>query len=61
MPLPVVLHILAVIPYSLPGALQFSPGLRRRSRRWHRAAGRVLGICGLVAAVSGLRMAHIYP
>ena len=30
-PLPVVLHILAVIPYSILGALQFAPGFRRRN------------------------------
>lgn len=28
---------------------------------WHRAAGRVLAACGLVAAVTGLWMAHVYP
>ena len=60
-PLPVVLHILSVIPYSIVGAFQFSPGFRRRNRRWHRMAGRVLGMCGLVAALSGLWMAHFYP
>ena len=60
-PLPVVLHILAVIPYSILGALQFAPGFRRRHRSWHRAAGRVLAVCGLVAALSGLWMAHFYP
>lgn len=60
-PLPVVLHILSVIPYSMLGALQFSPGFRRRNRTWHRMLGRVLGICGLVAALSGLWMAHFYP
>jgi uncharacterized membrane protein len=60
-PLPVVLHILAVIPFSLLGALQFSPGFRRRHRRWHRAAGKVLAVLGLVAALSGLWMAHFYP
>lgn len=60
-PLPVVLHILSVIPFSMIGAFQFSKGLRRRHRRWHRAAGRVLGVCGLVAALSGLWMAHFYP
>ena len=59
-PLPVVLHILAVIPYSILGAFQFSPGLRRRRRGWHRAAGRFLAPCGLVAALSGLWMAHFY-
>lgn len=61
MPLPVVLHILAVIPFSILGALQFSRGFRRRHRGWHRAAGRLLVVCGLVAALSGLWMAHFYP
>jgi uncharacterized membrane protein len=60
-PLPVVLHILVVIPYSIVGALQFSPGFRRRNRPWHRAAGRVIGVFGLLAALSGLWMAHFYP
>jgi uncharacterized membrane protein len=60
-PLPVVLHILAVIPYSILGAFQFAPAFRRRRRGWHRAAGRVLGGCGLVAALTGLWMAHFYP
>lgn len=60
MPLPVVLHILAVIPYSMLGAFQFSAGFRKRNRPWHRAAGKLLGVCGLVAALSGLWMAHFY-
>ena len=60
-PLPVVLHILAVIPYSILGAFQFAPAFRRRQRAWHRAAGKVLALCGLVAALSGLWMAHFYP
>lgn len=60
-PIPVVLHILSVIPYSIIGAFQFSPGFRRRNRPWHRAAGRVLGVFGLVVALSGLWMAHFYP
>jgi uncharacterized membrane protein len=60
-PIPVVLHILVVVPYSLVGALQFSPGFRRRNRPWHRAAGRVIGVFGLLAALTGLWMAHFYP
>ena len=59
-PLPVILHILTVVPYTMLGAFQFSPGFRRRHRPWHRSAGRVLGICGLVAALSGLWMAQFY-
>lgn len=61
MPLPVVFHILSVIPFSILGAFQFSRGFRRRHRVWHRVAGRILGVCGLVAAFSGLWMAHFYP
>lgn len=60
-PLPVVLHILAVIPYSIVGAFQFSRVIRRRNRRWHRAAGWVLASLGLAAALTGLWMAHFYP
>ncbi len=60
-PLPVVVHIPAVIVYSVLGAFQFSPGFRRRRRAWHRAAGRILAPCGILAALSGLWMAHFYP
>jgi uncharacterized membrane protein len=60
-PIPVVLHIMVVIPYTMLGAFQFSAGFRRRNRRWHRVAGRVLGVCGLVAALTGLWMAQFYP
>ena len=60
-PIPVVVHILVVIPYTIVGAFQFSPGFRRRNRPWHRAAGRVLGVFGLMAALTGLWMAHFYP
>jgi uncharacterized membrane protein len=60
-PFPVALHILAAIPFSLLGALQFAPGLRRRRRGWHKAAGRVLAPLGLIAALTGLWMAHFYP
>lgn len=60
-PVPVVLHILAAVPFSILGAFQFAPGFRRRRRGWHRAAGRALAPCGLVAALTGLWMAQFYP
>jgi uncharacterized membrane protein len=60
-PLPVVLHVLVVIPYAIVGAFQFVPGLRRRHRSWHRGAGKVLAVLGMIAALTGLWMAHFYP
>lgn len=60
-PVPIVLHVVAAIVYSILGAFQFSPGLRRRHRGWHRAAGRVLVPTALLVAASGLWMTVTYP
>ena len=60
-PLPIALHVVTVIPFSLLGALQFTPALRRRGRSWHRRAGRVVVPCGLIAALTGLWMTLFYP
>lgn len=61
MPLPVVLHIAAALVYSLLGAFQFLPRLRRRHNAWHRFAGRYLLVpAGLVVALSGLWMTAFY-
>ncbi len=60
-PLPVVVHIVSASLFSILGAFQFSPGLRRRHRRWHRGAGRVLAPFGLIAGGSGLWLTLAYP
>lgn len=61
-PAPVVTHIISVTVYSLLGAFQFAPSLRRGKRRgWHRIAGRILVPAGLLAALSGLWMSAFYP
>ena len=60
-PLPVVVHIVTVIPYSILGAFQFSSRLRRRRPGWHRASGRVLVVLGLAVALSGVWMTLAYP
>lgn len=59
-PTPVVLHIFSVTIYCLLGAFQFAPAFRKRQPRWHRVAGYILVVAGLVAAVSGLWMAMFY-
>jgi uncharacterized membrane protein len=56
-PLPVILHIISGILFSVVGAFQFLPGLRRGKRSWHKMAGRVLLPAGFVLALSGLWMA----
>ncbi|WP_112734783.1 DUF2306 domain-containing protein [Micromonospora noduli] len=57
-PLPVVLHIVGAVVYTILGAFQFVPRLRRHS--WHRRAGRLLVPCGLTVAITGLWMAVAY-
>lgn len=60
-PIPVLVHIPSVILYSILGAFQFAPGLRRRRPGWHRAAGWLLVPCGLATVLSGLWMTLFYP
>lgn len=60
-PLPVRLHVPAGILYAIVGAFQFAPGFRRRHRRWHKMAGRILLPAALVVALSGLWMTLTYP
>lgn len=60
-PFPVVTHIISVTAFSLLGAFQFVPALRRGKARWHRTAGRILIPAGLLAALSGMWMAAFYP
>ncbi|PNI08347.1 hypothetical protein CXX84_10450 [Arthrobacter sp. AFG7.2] len=59
-PVPVVIHIVSVTVYTLLGAFQFTPSLRRAKRSWHSRAGRILVPAGLLAALSGLWMAVFY-
>jgi len=60
-PVPVVLHIVAAIPFCVLGAFQFVPSLRRGRRSWHKVAGRVLIPAGFLLALAGLWMATLYP
>jgi uncharacterized membrane protein len=60
-PIPVAVHIVSVTLYSLLGAFQFVPSLRRRRHAWHRSAGRILIPAGALVALSGLWMSAFYP
>src|SRR2546428_10145790 len=59
-PIPVTVHIVSVTLYSLLGALQFVPSLRRGRPNWHRIAGRILVPAGVLVALSGLWMNFFY-
>lgn len=53
-PVPVLLHIVSITIFSLLGALQFAPALRRSRPPWHRFLGRIVVPAGLVSAATGL-------
>jgi hypothetical protein len=55
-PWPVIIHIVSATLYSIVGAFQFLPGLRRGRRSWHKIAGRVLIPAGFLVALSGMWM-----
>ena len=59
-PIPVIMHIVSATVFSLVGAFQFVPALRRGRRSWHAKAGRVLIPAGFLVALSGLWMATVY-
>ncbi len=53
---PLVVHLVGATLYVLVGAFQLVPRLRRRHLAWHRRAGRVLAVAGLLVAGSALWM-----
>ncbi len=59
-PLPLVLHITGATAYAVAGAFQFVPRFRRRHTAWHRRAGRIVTVAGLLVAASALWMTLLY-
>ena len=59
-PLPVELHIVSASLFAILGAFQFASSFRQRRPGWHRAAGRLLVLCGLLVGFSGLWMTLFY-
>ncbi|MDO5503968.1 MAG: DUF2306 domain-containing protein [Actinomycetia bacterium] len=60
-PLPVIVHVVSGVAFSVAGAFQVSSAVRRRWPKWHRTAGRVLLPTGLVAGVSALWLTVALP
>ena len=59
-PVALLVHIVGSAVFALVGALQFVARFRRRHWAWHRRAGRVLSVAGLLVAGSGLWMTLTY-
>ena len=60
-PAALVVHIVGAAVYALVGVLQFVPRFRRHHMTWHRRAGRVLAVAGLLVAGSALWLTLFYP
>jgi hypothetical protein len=60
MPVPVIVHIVTATVFAILGPLQFAGGFRRRWPAWHRAAGRLLVVCGLLVGLTGVWMTLFY-
>ena len=59
-PLPVTVHIVSSSLFAILGAFQFAASLRRRWPAWHRWAGRLLVLSGLLVGFSGMWMVLFY-
>lgn len=59
-PVPILIHILSATAYSLLGAFQFSRAMRLRWPAWHRLSGKILMVCGLLSALTGVWMTLTY-
>jgi uncharacterized membrane protein len=60
LPVAIVVHVVGAVVYALVGTLQFVPRFRRRHWAWHRRAGRVLAVAGLMVAGSALWLTLFY-
>ena len=59
-PVALVVHILGSAVFAFAGALQLVPRFRRRHPSWHRRAGRVLVVAGLLVVASALWLTLFY-
>ena len=58
--IPLVSHIVGALAYTLLGAIQFSPALRRRWPAWHRLAGRLALVGATLVVLSAFWLTLTY-
>jgi len=61
MPIPIMIHIVSGILFSVLGPFQFAPVIRQRWPRWHRMTGTILLVAGLGVAGSSIWMNQNFP
>ncbi|SFC65085.1 Uncharacterized membrane protein [Nocardioides terrae] len=59
-PIALVVHIVGAAVFALVGIVQFMPRFRRKHLTWHRRAGRILAVAGLMVAGSALWLTLAY-
>ncbi len=59
-PVPVIFHIISSVLFCILGAIQFLSSVRINYPNWHKHAGRVFVISGIISANSGIWMTHFY-
>jgi uncharacterized membrane protein len=59
-PIALLVHILGATTFALGGILQVAPRFRRRHPVWHRRAGRVVAVAGMLVATSALWITLFY-
>jgi len=59
--LPLFIHAGGAMLFLALGAAQMVPGLRTRHMHWHRTAGRIAAIAGIIGALSGLWLTLAHP
>jgi len=60
-PVPILLHLVPVILFTLLGPFQLTPRARAKWPLLHRVSGRIFVVAGVMAGLSGLYMNEVFP
>lgn len=59
-PVPIYFHVVSSIIFCILGAFQFLKSIRINHSTWHRCAGKLIIVSGIISAISALWMTHFY-